>query len=163
MAASRGYGIGTFNASLATLLNPMTDMAFSTRFKDFFSDSERTINTTPDADREECAQDSSNVCRTSYFVPGGVENFAPALIAGKNFSNAGAIQPVLALNQRGYDFGFEDDQSPVEYDSVKECIVHGFIIGAFQLCLKNGYLHEMQACKYITSSNAHYTRSRPSF
>jgi hypothetical protein len=147
VAASRGYSIGQFNASLAELLNPMTDLAFSTRFKDFLSDSERSIDTTADADRDACASNSNSTCRTSYFVPGGVQNFAPALLAGKNFTNGGAIQPVLALNQRGYYFEFEDDQSAANYDPDSDCIISGFVIGAFQLCLKNRASHEILACK----------------
>jgi hypothetical protein len=148
VAASRGYGIGDFNASLATLLNPMTDLTFSTRFKDFLSDSERAIETTSDSDRDTCASVSDSICKTSYFVPGGVQNFAPALLAGKTFTNGGAIQPVLAKDQRGYYFEFKDDDSIVVYDLNSDCITSGFAIGAFQLCLKNRASHELLACKY---------------
>jgi hypothetical protein len=132
----------------------MTDLAFSTRFKDFLSDSDRSIETTSDADRDACASDSNNICRSSYFVPGGVENFAPALLAGKNFSNTGAIQPVLALNQRGYSFEFEDDQSPLDFDPDLDCITSGFVVGSFQLCLKNKDPYEIQACEYERNSKA---------
>jgi hypothetical protein len=149
VAASRGYGIGDFNASLATLLNPMTDLIFSTRFKDFLSDSERAIETTSDSDRDTCASVSNSICTTNFFVPGGIQNFAPALLAGKNFTNGGAIQPVLAKDQRGYYFEFEDDDSMVDYDANTECITSGFVIGAFQLCLKNRAPHELLACKHI--------------
>lgn len=151
--ASRGYGIGTFNASLATLLSPMTDLTFSTRFKDFLSDPDRSIDTTPDADRDDCANNAQKPCMTSFHVPGGVKNFAAALLAGKNFTSAGSIQPVLALNQRGYSFEFEDDQSMVNYDPNSDCIVSGFVIGAFQLCLKNRASHELLACKLDMTSN----------
>ena len=148
MPASRGYGIGTFNASLATLLSPLTDLTFSTMFKDFLSDPNRSIDTTTDADRAECADDVNSTCRSSYFIPGGVKNFAPALLAGKNFSNAGAVQPVLALDQRGYYFEFEDDESAVDYNPASDCITSGFVIGAFQLCLQNRAPNEILACKH---------------
>lgn len=139
--------MGTFNASLAQLMNPMTDLTFSTRFKDFLSDSDRVQETTSDVDRDKCIQNSMSNCRANYFVPGGVENFAPALLAGKNFSTTGGIQPVLALNQRGYYFEFEDG-APLDYNSDTECIVHGFKIGAFQLCLRNILAHGIQACMF---------------
>lgn len=139
--------MGTFNASLAPLLNPVMDLTFSTRFKDFLSDSDRVRDTTSNADREQCAAKNISTCRTSYLVPGGMENFAAALLNGTGFSNSTAIQPVLALDQRSYYFEFEDTHSRPIYDTGTECIEHGFSIGAFQLCLKNTRAFEIQACK----------------
>ena len=49
-----GYGIGTFNASLASLWLPMTDLLFSTNFMSFLSDGTRVIDITPPKDQKRC-------------------------------------------------------------------------------------------------------------
>jgi hypothetical protein len=145
---ARGYGIGTFNASLAPLLQPTTDLLFSTRFKSFLSDSNLAIDITENGNRKDCGCRIQNkMCRMEYYVPGGIENAAPAILANHSFINTGAIQPVLTMNQQGYDFEFEDSNLPWQYNPVTDCTTHGFALGAFQLCLKNRASNKIQARK----------------
>lgn len=153
IAPAQGYGIGTFNASLAPLLQPTADLLLSSRFKDFLSDSDLAVDITQDADRKNCVCHVQNRtysnCRTKYFVPGGIENAAPVLLANRSFVHSNAlIQPVLAMNQRGLILDFDDGDSQQNYKPHVDCITHGFDLGAFQLCLKNKNSNEIQACKF---------------
>lgn len=153
----RGYGIGEFNASLAIVLQPLADSFFSTRFKDFTSDSDISIDITQDTDRAACENsiDPIGRCRTTYFIPGGIQNGAPALLNNKTFTSSSSIQPILALNQTGYVFNFEDElnnNSTVLYEEV-ECVKFGFPVGAVRLCLKNRAAHEIQACEWLSQSS----------
>jgi hypothetical protein len=153
IAQAHGYGIGTFNASLAPLLQPTADLLLSSRFKDFLSDSDLAVDITQNGDRKHCVCHIQNRtysnCRTKYFVPGGIENAAPVLLASNRFVQPNAlIQPVLAMNQRGYNFEFDDGNMQQNYNPDVDCITHGFSLGAFQLCLKNGKSNEIQACKF---------------
>lgn len=148
---ARGYGVGEFNSSLAIILQPLTDALFATRFKDFTSDSDLSIDITEDADRVACEnpKNSQGGCRTSYFIPGGVQNGAPALLNQKGFTSASSFQPILALNQKGYVFDFEDglDSNSINQYLEEDCLKFGFNIGAVELCLRNRELHELQVCE----------------
>jgi hypothetical protein len=146
-----GFGVGSFNSSLATILQPMADLMFSTMFKDILSDSDRSIDISDDSDRARCASATTvspeNGCRSKYYLPGGIENYAPALLAGDGRSNAGSVQPVLAINQNGFRFEFADANLRTYYNTTADCIISGFAIGAFQLCMQNTLANQLQVCK----------------
>ena len=124
----------------------MTDAFFSTRFKDFTSDSDLSLDVTADRSGCEDAVEANKRCRNTLFVPGGIENSAPTLLNTSLFANSGSIQPVLALNQTSSYFDFEDSDSLGSYAET-ECITAGYGIRAIKLCLKNTASNVIQACK----------------
>ncbi|KAG4436281.1 hypothetical protein IFR05_008221 [Cadophora sp. M221] len=139
-SVSRGYSVGGFDASLAPLLQPMTDLIFGTRFKDFLSDPDLIIDVSTDADRKSCSNvlgsNTTTNCRSKYFLPGGIEQFAPQLVVGRYFPGDSAIEPILAKNHYGYYLEFEDVNSVV-FNHRADCVRHGYALGAYQLCLKD--------------------------
>ena len=146
---SRGFGIGPFNSSLAPLLQPLTDAVFGTRFKDFLSDTDLVVDVSSASDRKGCVashqNDTDNTCRSKYFVPGGIEQFAPRLLVDVEFAGETDIQPVLAKGLQGYFFEFKSSDSVV-FDQRTDCVRHGYPIGAYQLCLKDVGLHQIASC-----------------
>ncbi|KAE8445397.1 hypothetical protein EG329_013410 [Mollisiaceae sp. DMI_Dod_QoI] len=126
---TRGYGIGPFNASLATLLQPMADAFFGTRFKDFLSDQDLVVNVSNSTDTAGCSSgllnDPRGTCRAQYFVPGGIEQFAPRLLVGSAFTTGGNIQPVLAKNLTGYYLQFEANNE-TQFDPQVDCRKYGY-------------------------------------
>jgi hypothetical protein len=146
-----GFGVGEFNSSLAAILQPMADLAFSTRFKDMLSDADRSIDISDDSDRVRCALATTvspdNGCRSKYYLPGGIENYAPVLMADDWSSNEGTLQPVLAENQNGFLFEFADANLQNYYNITDDCVRSGFAIGAFQLCMQNTHDNQLQVCK----------------
>jgi len=148
---SCGFGVGDFNSSLATVLQPLADLIFSTRFKDILSDLDLTIDISEDSDRTSCAKATTispdNGCRSRYYLPGGIENYAPVLLARHDFNYGGTIHPVLALNQNGFKFEFADGNPYNHYNFTTDCLTSGFIIGAFQLCIQNTLANQLQVCE----------------
>ncbi|KAH8749690.1 hypothetical protein F5882DRAFT_488495 [Hyaloscypha sp. PMI_1271] len=71
-----GFGIGTFNASLARLWAPATDLLYSTGFNEFVSDTTRTVDITEGSNRENCARRNhariGSDCLTTLF---GAQNW----------------------------------------------------------------------------------------
>ncbi|KAH6715881.1 hypothetical protein BKA61DRAFT_334378 [Leptodontidium sp. MPI-SDFR-AT-0119] len=145
-SVARGYSIGPFNATLATLLQPLSDGVFGTRFKDFLSDTDLVIDVSTAADRKGCSNahrnDTKLPCRSRFFIPGGIEQFAPQLLVDERFSGSDDVQPVLAKNLRGYHLEFQESGSVV-FDQQKDCIRQGYKLGAYQLCLKDVGAHQM--------------------
>src|SRR5216117_1154240 len=77
-----GYSLGEFNASLASLWLPMTDLLFSTNFMMFLEDPNRVIDITSPAAREQCETSAlSKTCKLRYYVAGGIDTYAPSLLA----------------------------------------------------------------------------------
>jgi hypothetical protein len=69
----------------------MTDLLFSTNFMEFLSDGTRVVDITSPAARKLCDEGNSDdqQCKLRYYVAGGVENFAPRLLAaGKSEADA---------------------------------------------------------------------------
>ncbi|KAH7317804.1 hypothetical protein BKA65DRAFT_108317 [Rhexocercosporidium sp. MPI-PUGE-AT-0058] len=143
---ARGYSIGSFNATLATLLQPLADGVFGTRFKDFLSDPDLVIDVSTNADRKGCSNahrnDTKMTCRSRFFVPGGIEQFAPHLLVDNRFSGLDDVQPVLAKDLNGYHLEFQESESVV-FDQQKDCIRQGYRLGAYQLCLKDVGAHRI--------------------
>jgi hypothetical protein len=134
-----GFGIGTFNATLATIWSPMTDLLFATRFSEFLIDPTRSIDITSGAKRSACESafngKAGHICDRTYYVPGGIENVVAWLLSGAAEETADAF---VAENQQGYMFDFiydgNDNQS---FDYTKDCKMFGVTIGAFAICIKN--------------------------
>ncbi|KAH7386418.1 hypothetical protein BKA64DRAFT_143148 [Cadophora sp. MPI-SDFR-AT-0126] len=149
---AKGYSIGQFNSTLATLLQPLADGLFSTRFKDFLSDSDLGRDVSTDADRKGCSNahlnDTKIPCRSKFFIPGGIEQFAPQLLNSEAFSGSDDIQPVLAKNLRGLYLEFEENGS-VTFDQKTNCIRQGYSLGAYQLCMRD--IGVNQIATYMTS------------
>jgi hypothetical protein len=145
-----GYGIGPFNASLAQLLQPITDSSFGTRFKQFLSDSDLVVDISSDTDRAGCSSgqlnDTLGPCRAKYFVPGGIEQFAPSLLGSHNFTSTTDVQPVLAKNLHGYHLEYETSNSTL-FDQKTECAKYGYNLASYQLCLKDIESQKIAACK----------------
>ncbi|KAF2727751.1 hypothetical protein EJ04DRAFT_581808 [Polyplosphaeria fusca] len=137
------YGVGEFNASLAAIWHPMADLLFSTSFMYFLTDGTRVIDITPAGAREDCTQgiSSEGKCKLSYYVAGGIGDFAPSLLA----SGDARADAFLAENQQGYVFDYEDGNKDWTYDLDNECVVFGADIAAWALCLKNGIDNEIRA------------------
>src|SRR4051812_17025011 len=74
------YGVGPFNASLAAIWHPMADLFYSTNFMYFLADGARVIDITAPSARAECNSKPES-CKLSYYVSGGIADFAPSLIA----------------------------------------------------------------------------------
>lgn len=137
---AKGYSIGEFNATLATLLQPLSDGVFGTRFKDFLSDPDLSRDVSTKSDGNGCSFAHSNntkiPCRSKFFVPGGIEQFAPRILNGTAFSGSDDVQPVLAKNLRGLYLEFEENGSVI-FDQQTNCIKQGYKLGAYQLCMKD--------------------------
>ncbi|PVH77728.1 hypothetical protein DL98DRAFT_573605 [Cadophora sp. DSE1049] len=148
---TKGYSIGPFNATLATLLQPLADGVFGTRFKDFLSDPDLVREVSTNADRKGCSNthlnDTKIPCRSRFFVPGGIEQFAPQLLNGNAFSGSDDVQPLLAKNLRGLQLEFEENGS-ITFDQKTNCIRQGYRLGAYQLCLKDVGVN--QIATYLT-------------
>ncbi|KAF1967526.1 hypothetical protein BU23DRAFT_559316 [Bimuria novae-zelandiae CBS 107.79] len=128
-----GYGVGTFNASLAAIWHPMADLLFSTNFMYFLSDGARVVDITAPAARARCNDGEEN-CVVSYYVSGGSGDFAPALLASGDSRGADAF---LAEAQPGFVFDFTDGSNDWQFAD-NECSVFGADIAAWALCLKDG-------------------------
>jgi hypothetical protein len=144
-----GFGIGTFNASLAKLWAPATDLLFSTGFNEFMSDATRTVRVTETADKRNCApQDqagNTSDCLSTFYVPGGIENSVQRVLESDGSTNANAY---LAIDQQGYIFEFGNNPQSSAYSVTQDCSVYGSELFAFALCLKNGADHVIQARKW---------------
>jgi hypothetical protein len=90
--------------------------------------------------------DTNGPCRAKYFVPGGIEQFAPRLLVGNKFTLDSDIQPVLAKNLHGYYLEFETSNATL-FDQQADCARYGYGLAAFQLCLKDIESQKMAACK----------------
>lgn len=132
-APVEGYGVGTFNASLARIWHPMADLLFSTNFMYFLSDGARVVDITTSEARNRC-NDGEDGCAVSYFVSGGSGDFAPALLASGGSRSADAF---LAISQPGFVFDYTDGSDEWQF-SDDECSVFGADIAAWALCLKDG-------------------------
>ena len=128
-----GYGVGTFNASLAAIWHPMADLLFSTNFMYFLSDTSRVIDITPAEARDRC-NNGHDGCTVSYYVSGGSGDFAPALLASEGSRGADAF---LAEGQPGFLFDYTDGSDDWIFTS-DHCSVFGADIAAWALCLKDG-------------------------
>lgn len=150
-----GFGIGTFNASLAKLSAPATDLLYSTGFSDFISDSTRAIDITEPQQRRNCTyqnqEENSPECRSTVYVPGGVEISVQWDLESSGSPHADAFQ---AVDQQGYLFEFGVSPEGWTYDASKECHVYGSEEFAFSLCLKNGVDQVVQARMYWNSERS---------
>ena len=139
-SVAKGYSVGEFNSTLATLLQPLSDGVFGTRFKDFLSDPDLSRDVSTEADRKGCSpahfNDTTISCQSKFFIPGGIEQFAPRLLNGTMFSGSDDVQPVLAKNLRGLYLEFEENGSVI-FDQQTNCIKQGYKLGAYQLCMKD--------------------------
>ncbi len=137
--ATQGYSIGAFNASLAPLLQPLTDTLFGSRFKDFLSDGDLVVDISTDTDRAQCSNrtpNSTEICRMKYFVPGGIQQFAPHLLTSSAFIIENDVQVVLAKSLRAYHLEFETTEF-MDFDQQSECLRQGYQLGAYQLCMRS--------------------------
>ena len=95
------------------------------------------VDLTSDFDKNSCTANWSETggrpCRSSYYLPGGIESADAALM---NSSDLSSSDYVLALNQRGTKVDFEDGDSQWEFDT-SECSPYGFDQGGFAVCLGN--------------------------
>jgi hypothetical protein len=114
----------------------MADLLFSTSFMFFLSDGTRVVDTTSTAAREQCrrSDQGKGECKLSYYVAGGVDDFAPALLAS-GYSHADAF---IAQDQQGYVFEYQDGSNEWQYETDKQCTIFGAGVAAWALCLKNG-------------------------
>ena len=112
----------------------MADLLFSTNFMYFLSDARRVIDITPSAARSRC-DDGESGCSLSYFIAGGIGDFATQLLAS---GGAGVTDAFLAEDQEGYVFDYEDGLDSWKFDLTKECASFGASIASWGLCLKNG-------------------------
>jgi hypothetical protein len=147
-----GFGVGTFNSSLATILQPISDLVISTKFKDLLlSDPDLSADISEDSDRAACAKAATispeNGCRYRYYLPGGIEIYAPTLLAGHGFNYRGTVHPALSINQNGFILEFADGDPHYHYNLSTDCFISGFVIGAFQLCIQNTLANQLQVCK----------------
>jgi len=95
----------------------------------------------------ECIQNNTNTTyRSKYFLPSGIEQFAPQLLIDEQFYGQNDIQPILAKNHRGYYFEFQQSDSVV-FNQQTDCARHGYKLGAYQLCLKDVGTQQIAACK----------------
>src|SRR6266536_3509654 len=156
-----GFGIGTFNASLARIWAPATDLLYSTHFNEFVSDSTRTVDITEGGERKNCVPrddvQSGSGCLTTLFVPGGIENYVQELLESSKSIKADAY---LAIDQQGYVFEFEQGIQNWKYNTEGECRVYSSELFAFALCLKNGADSALQARKL--NSQPLYCSTAPS-
>lgn len=148
VSVSRGYGVGAFDSSLAPLLQPMADAVFGTRFKDFISDPHLVSDVSTDADRKACSNTHGNnseiICHTKYFIPGGIEQLDPTFLVDKDILGDRDIQHILAKNQYGYFFEFQENESVV-FNQQADCARYGYALGAYQLCLRDVGLQQIAA------------------
>lgn len=132
-APVNGYGVGTFNASLAAIWHPMADLLFSTNFMYFLSDAARVVDITPSEARDRC-NNGDDGCAVSYYVSGGSGDFAPALMANGHSRGADAF---LAEAQPGFVFDYKDGNDYWKFAN-DECSIFGADIAAWALCLQDG-------------------------
>ena len=142
-----GFGIGTFNASLAKLWSPATDLLYSTAFNEFISDSTRTVDITQASDRRNCpprsqAGNSSSDCVSTFYAPGGIENSVQWVLESNGSAKADVY---LASDQQGYVFEFRHGVREQTFDTARECSVYGSELFALALCLKNSEDQAIQA------------------
>ena len=144
-----GFGIGTFNASLAKLWAPATDLLFSTGFNEFMSDTTRTVPVTETANNRNCAPrdqaGNTSDCVSTFYVPGGIENSVRWVLESNGSINANAY---LAIDQQGYIFEFRNNPQSSAYSVTQDCSVYGSELFAFALCLKSGADQVIQARKW---------------
>ncbi|KAK0111587.1 hypothetical protein ONS95_001936 [Cadophora gregata] len=149
---AKAYSVGAFNATLATILQPLTDGSFGTRYKDFLSDPDLVREVSTNADRKGCSiahfNDTKVPCRSKFLIPGGIEQFAPQSLNAEGFSGSDDVQPVLAKNLRGLYLEFEQNNGSVTFDQKTDCIRQGYRLGAYQLCLKD--VGANQIATYLT-------------
>ncbi|KAF2760538.1 hypothetical protein EJ05DRAFT_509064 [Pseudovirgaria hyperparasitica] len=141
-----GYGIGTFNASLAAVWAPMTDLLFATRFSEFLLDTTRAIEVPTSNAVDACTASftgsAAHTCEQTYYVPGGIENYAAWLLSDENSQKADSF---MAVDQSGFIFDFLHGAHDWTYDHDTECKYWGVNIGAFALCIKNDAAGLLQA------------------
>ena len=139
-----GFSIGVFNASLAKLWAPATDLLFSTGFSGFMSDSTRAVDITEAKYRKSCSQDHSS-CKSAFYVPGGIE-----VSVQWDLESSGSTKSdvYLALDQQGYVFEFARDTQGWTYNTSEECHAYGFGEFVCSLCLKNGIDQAVQTRRH---------------
>jgi hypothetical protein len=132
-----GYGTEDFNATIAEILQPAAQLLVGALFADFLADP-HYVDLMSDSDKNDCAVNWSETggrpCRSSYFLPGGIESADAALL---NSSDLSSSDYVLALNQRGTVLDFEDGDSQWEFDTTSECSQYGFDQASFAVCFRN--------------------------
>ncbi|PGH18383.1 hypothetical protein AJ79_00450 [Helicocarpus griseus UAMH5409] len=138
-----GYGMGVFNASLAQIWQPMTDLLYSSRFEGFLFDSTASYDLTSPAARSTCDVEDPDIrrCVLRYYITAGIENFAPEFLS-VNHNHADAF---LAENQNGYVLEYQDGSDDWQYNWQTECSLYGVGLGAWALCLKNAASNIIQA------------------
>jgi hypothetical protein len=147
---AHGYGIGAFNASLAELWAPATDLAFSTEFAGFLWNPALSIDITEAKYQGNCASQAgtSSDCRSEFYIPGGIEVSVQWDLESSESANTDVY---LALYQRGFFFEFEFGNRTQEwvYNLRTECRVYGSELFALSLCLRNTVNQVAQARKCL--------------
>lgn len=156
-----GWGMTPFDVSLVNNVSLITDQLLQAELSKFLSEPSRSVDITPAAERlvpcsRRPGKPSTQNCRRTYFIPGGLELAAPPTA---NISSNAEVY--LARNQQGCVLDFVEGPAKDEewrYDVASECQSYGFPFAAFELCMWNAGPNILQVvvveCPTAVSSEA---------
>jgi hypothetical protein len=144
---SYGWGMSSFNASLAKNVSLIADQLIQAQLAMFLFDTSRAVDITPgDLRSIPCSHGPTNYigipCERTFFMPGGVEFAAPDIDSSDDNSIS---QVFLTEGQQGYILSFQEGTDQKGFDEENECRVYGFPFAAFNLCLSNTKSNAMEA------------------
>ncbi|KAK3070580.1 hypothetical protein LTR53_010212 [Teratosphaeriaceae sp. CCFEE 6253] len=131
-------GMSFFNASRAPIVALEIDRIFSTGIVTFLSDSEHSVDITPNDQRSmSCAQLSVNgqtpTCERTVFLPGAV----PVGLVLDGSTPEADVQTVFDIKGYVLRYGAGDANGDWAFDPDTQCQTLGLAQGAARLCLAN--------------------------
>jgi hypothetical protein len=135
---SLGWGMTTFNASLAKKISLATDLVIQAQMDMFLSDTSRAVDITPAHLRSiPCTYSPTSftgvACERTYFMAGVA--FTPSMRNATSVTTETEV--ILARDQQGYVLNFKEQPGNMSFDLERECEAYGFPFAAFALCLRN--------------------------
>ncbi|KAK3323146.1 hypothetical protein B0T19DRAFT_198525 [Cercophora scortea] len=139
-----GYGLQPMNASTALEYFGFTDIIFGSKFSAFLSGPSRSVDLTPESQREKpCGLNVGGAdrsgCHREYFFPGDAMYIMPEILTDPRYPDA----PVFfADDHRGLYLEFDAGDLNIVFNSTTDCRVYsgrymGYQIGAVRLCVVN--------------------------
>jgi len=120
----------------------MTDMLFSIRFNEFFTDQTLAVDMTTRKNLTACA--AGNICNQTFFVPGGIKYISASLI---NHTESITAEAFTAIGQQGFIFEFQSPAQNESFDKPQDCRIYTFRVAAWALCLNNIKSNVLRASK----------------
>jgi hypothetical protein len=164
IATSTGWGMSSFNASLANNVSLLADNVLQAELAMFLSQPSRALDITPASIRSvPCMMGptahSTQPCQRTFFMPGGMEQ---AVSSGTFIANENLGEVFLAEDQLSYILSFVEaasDEDGNDDASQSHCQVYGFEFAAINLCLKNLKDNQVYASESTPRSLGKYTIS----